>query len=127
MAKTTFTAAQLEAAINKLDTVDHEFSEYPLLVLPGSFSSVWDEGFFPRTFRKIGSDENVRVDVKDFFYGEEGGDHRMYIILQVGWGDTARYFEKSGEYNSWDASAWDGGFVEVEQKEVTKTEWVTKK
>lgn len=126
MAKTTFTAAQLEAALNKLTTVDTDFPDYPIVLGLGHYD-LWDESTYSLTLRSVGKDTNVHVSCKEYFGGEEGGDHRMYIVLQVGYGADARYFEKTGEYNSWDSSEWDGPMYEVVSQEVKRTEWVAKK
>lgn len=126
MAKTTFTAEQLEEALEGLKNLEKAFPDYPLSDRFTEYS-IWSEGSYPLTLRKVGDDQSVTVGVKDFFGGEEGGDHRMYVVLQVGWGADTRYFEKTGEYNSWDDSYWDGGFCEVVSQEVKKVEWVAKK
>jgi len=127
MAKTTFTAAELQGAFNDIITADARFPEYPLVLFPYPYDEIWDEGFFPRTFRQIGNDEKVTVNVVEYFGGEEGGDHAMYIIFSVGYGNEQRYFKKTGEYNSWDDSSWDGNIYEVEAQEVTLKQWVAKK
>lgn len=125
MAKTTFTTEQLEAALKKLQTVNEDFPNYPLVQNFDSYY-LWHKDTFPLTLRQVGEDENVHVSCPEFFGGEEGGEHRMYIILKVGYGTDARFFMKTGMYDSWDDSVWDGGFTEVVAKEVKKTEWVAK-
>jgi hypothetical protein len=126
MSKTTFTPEQLEEAIESLTVIDDNFPDYPILN-GRNHSQLWSEETFPIRFRKIGDDENVYVSCKEYFGGEEGGDHRMYMVIQTGWGTDTRYFMKTGEYNSWDSSEWDGEFYEVVAQEVKKTEWVNKK
>lgn len=125
MAKTTFTAAQLQGVFNDVLTADERYPEYPLKN-NFSYNGLCDEGAFPLTFRQIGEDKNVTVYVEDYFGGEEGGDHAMYIIYKVGYGENARYFEKTGEYNSWDDSSWDGPITEVVSQKVERVEWVAK-
>lgn len=124
----SFTPNQLEEALLKLKTADRDFPEHPLRIEMDSDYRLWDESSYPLTLTQVGDEKGVRVYCEDYFGGEEGGDHRMYIILRTGntYNGTARYFEKTGEYNSWDDSYWDGAIQEVEAKEVTKTEWVTK-
>lgn len=124
--KTTFTAEQLQGAFNDIQTADARYPEFPVKLFHGSYDEIWREEHFPMIIRKIGDDEDVVVSIKEYFDGEEGGDHRMFIIFSVGYGNTQRYFKKTGEYNSWDDSTWDGGIYEVVSQEVKKTEWVTK-
>lgn len=126
MAKTTFTPEQLEAEIVKLQSLSKEFPDFPV-VIDRSYYDLWDEETFPVTFKQVGEDKNVTVYCEDHFGGEEGGDHRMYTVLRVGYGDDIRYFEKNGEYNSWESSEWDGGFYEVVPEEVTVKQWSVKK
>lgn len=123
--KTTFTAKQLEEALNKVTTADTDFPDYPILCGLDSYS-LWDEASYPLILRKVGEDKNVTVRCKEYFGGEEGGDHAMFIILSVSWGEDERFFKKNGEYDSWDSSEWDGPLYEAVATEVTRTEWVMK-
>lgn len=121
-----FTAEQLDEAFISLENADSDFPKYPLLLNYGS-TSIYDNLDFPIKLREVGNEKNVVVAIHERFDGEEGGDHRVYIIFRVGYGDSARYFEKTGEYNSWEDSTWFDGLTEVVPKEVKKIEWVSKK
>lgn len=126
MTKKLFTTRQLEAALQQLRTIDDEYPDYPVSNQLNSYD-MWSPDSYPIQFKNVGEEKNVRVRCHEHFGGEEGGDHRMYIILAVGYGSDTRYFQKTGEYNSWESSEWDGYFTEVESKQVTVTEWVAKK
>ena len=126
MAKTTFTAEQLEAAIEGLVNLNDKFPELPIDVSVSRYS-LWEEGTYPIVFKQIGEDKNVAVYVEEHFGGEEGGDHGMYTVLRVGYGEDKRCFMKTGEYNSWDSSEWDGSFDEVVPEEVKVIQWSVKK
>lgn len=125
----SFTAKELEEALNKVKTADNDFPEYPLRNGLEEDYSLWNKSTFPIVLTRVGEEENVGVYCEEYFGGEEGGDHHMYIILRTGssYRGDERFFQKTGEYNSWDTSYWDGGFTEVEPKEVTVTQWATKK
>lgn len=125
----SFTAKELEEALNKVKTADNDFPEYPLRNGLEEDYSLWNESTFPIVLTRVGEEENVGVYCEEYFGGEEGGDHHMYIILRTGstYDKTNRYFQKTGEYNSWDASYWDGAFQEVESQKIEKTVWVSKK
>ena len=125
----SFTAKELEEALMKVKTADRDFPDYPVRNDLEEDYRMWSEENFPMTLTQVGEEKNVTVYCKDFFGGEEGGDHAMYIILSTGstYSNTDRYFEKTGEYNSWDSSYWDGGFTEVVQEKIEKTIWVNKK
>ena len=120
-----FTAKQLEEALNELESLDDDFPDYPLTNIL-SYRKWQDKDNFPLTFKKVGEDLDVVVWCEDYFGGEEGGDHGMYIILKAGRYNDYRYFRKDGEYNSWDDSFWDGAFYEVEQKEKVVKVWEMK-
>ena len=124
-----FTPKELEEALLKVKSADRDFPEYPVRNGLEEDYSMWNEDTFPITLTKVGeAEEEVRVYCKDFFGGEEGGDHGMYIILSTGssYNNTERFFRKTGEYNSWDTSYWDGGFSEVVETKVERTEWASK-
>lgn len=125
----SFTAQELEEALQKVQQADRDFPEHPLRVGLESDYELWDESPYPLTLTQVGDQKNVTVYCEEYFGGEEGGDHAMYIILRTGstYNDTARYFQKTGEYNSWDTSYWDGAFQEVQSEKVEKTIWVSKK
>jgi hypothetical protein len=126
MVKTTFTAEELANAIDEVQKINDNFPELPIK-LPLGYYDFWSQDSFPMTFKQVGNDKNVTVFIKEYFDGEEGGDHEMRCVLQVGHGNDARYFLKTGLYNSWDTSEWDGPLTEVVAQEVKRTEWVTKK
>lgn len=116
--KTTFTAKELDDKINDILTVVSAISE--------DNEEFWREETFPLEFKTVGNDTDVTLSVKEFFGGEEDGDHSMRCILQVGEGDDVRYFLKTGVYNSWDDSEWDGPLMEVYPETMEVIKWVTR-
>lgn len=127
MAKTTFTAEQLEEVLEKVKNIDQDFPNLPINFLK-PYQEFWDKEVFPLQLKRVGDDKDVNISVKEFIGGVDAG--AMSIILQVGFGNDARYFQKNGFYDSWDNGnddyQWDGGFNEVEAKEVKVTQWTMK-
>lgn len=80
----------------------------------GFFYRVWyDNAVIPTPFgdvRKVDSSTDY----------DEGREERS-VIISVG----DRFFKKVGYYDSWNDSSWDGGFVEVRQREKTVTVYET--
>jgi len=126
MSKTTFTVDQLQAAINEAILIEKMFPDLPIKLPFTDEFEFWREGTFPITFKKIGNDQEVTLKCKEFFDGEEGGDHNMRCVMTVGWGSDMRYFLKTGLYDSWDSSEWDGPILEVEPKTIEVIQWVTR-
>ena len=122
-----FTAKELQDALDKVQTIDRDFPELPI-EFRGEYEEFWSKEFFPIVLKQVGDEKRVTVHVEEFIGGDEAG--AMSIILRVGYGDNARYFQKNGFYDSWDNGndgyQWDGGFSEVESKVVTVTQWVHK-
>ena len=123
----SFSVKDLEEVLEKVKNIDIDFPDLPIQYR-GRYEEFWDKSAFPLTLKKVGDEENVYVFVKEFIGGDEAGS--MSIVLQTGHGDKARYFQKNGFYDSWDNGnddyQWDGGFYEVEPKEVTVTQWASK-
>ncbi|AXH49314.1 hypothetical protein HWB76_gp087 [Streptomyces phage Blueeyedbeauty] len=74
----------------------------------GFWTYLWEETLVLQT--KYGTVE--RVDV-----GTDYDDGREERTMVVKIGD--RYFQKTGYYDSWDSTYWDGSFVEVKPVEKT--------
>ena len=127
MPKTTFTAKQLAEVLDKVQRIDQDFPELPIRYMR-DYQEFYSEDTFPLLLKKVGTDENVTVYYREFVGGDEAGP--MSVILATGYGTDMRYFKKDGYYDSWDNGnddyQWDGGFYEVESKEVTVTQWVSK-
>lgn len=122
-----FTAKELERKLEEISTCEVG-AGLPIYFGFDREDSVWeDNSAFPIFIKDFGGVKHLRVDKEDSFYGEEGGDHQMYVIFSVGYGDSKRYFRKDGQYDSWAESSWDGGFYEVEQKERVVKIWEAKK
>lgn len=126
MSKTTFSVDELQAAINEVILIGQTFPELPIRLAFSDSYDFWKEETFPLRFKKIGHDEDVTIRCTDFFDGEEGGDHNMRCVMEVGYGDDKRYFLKTGLYDSWDSSEWDGPILEVEPKTMEVIKWVTR-
>lgn len=92
-------------------------------------------------------DKQTYVPIKPFVHGEvaveekdtggEGRGEDIYVVFSVTEDipflledddePRKRYFQKTGYYQSYDGSNWDGEFTEVWPKEVKVTRWVSKK
>lgn len=122
-----FTVKDLEEELRKVENIDNDFPELPIR-FRRSYQEFWSQETFPIDLKSVGDETNVHVTVKEFIGGDEAGS--MAIILQTGYGENARYFQETGYYDSWDNGndeyQWDGGFYEVEPKEVTVTQWSNK-
>lgn len=122
-----FTAKQLEDKLEEISTFEVDI-ELPIYLGLDKSESIWEEEVqYPIIIKDFLGEQYFRINKEDSFYGEEGGDHQMYVILSTGYGDNKRYFRKDGQYDSWAESSWDGGFYEVEQKEKIIKVWTQKK
>ncbi|AXG66282.1 hypothetical protein SEA_ANNADREAMY_197 [Streptomyces phage Annadreamy] len=79
----------------------------------GFWGYLWDETDSIQT--KYGLVERVNADT-DY---DEGREERT-MVVKIG----DRYFQKTGYYDSWDSTYWDGRFVEVKPVQKTITDYV---
>ncbi|QOI67572.1 hypothetical protein SEA_BEUFFERT_204 [Streptomyces phage Beuffert] len=90
-----------------------EKSYYTIHSARGFWSYLWDETTVIQT--KHGLVE--RVDASTDY--DEGREERT-MVVKIG----DRYFQKTGYYDSWDSTYWDGRFVEVKPVEKTIIDYV---
>lgn len=124
--KTTFTAEELEATLNEVQKISENFPDLPVKLNYQDDYSFWSEDTFPLALKKVGNDQDVTIHCHDYFDGEEGGDHNMRCVMKVGYGEDLRYFLKTGLYDSWDSSEWDGPIMEVQPETIEVIKWVTR-
>jgi hypothetical protein len=128
MVKTTFTVDELNTAIQSVIDIDRKFPDLPVVLY---YEGFWAERTFPLTFKKVGENNNVIVQLEELHIGGglEAGDNIMHCIISTGYGENKRYFKKTGFLDSWDNGEddykWDGELTEVIPQEVTFKQWKT--
>lgn len=117
------TAEQFEAALE--NGVEYTYTNWKnethQYTLDGA--DFWSEAYDQGTLEIPGLGTAKHIDGE---HGGEGSGEHIWQVWQIGDGESAQYFMKTGYYMSYDGSNWDGDLIEVEPFEKTVTDWKNK-
>lgn len=121
----SFTAKELEDALLSVIDINKKYPDLPVY-LNLNWWDVWGRSAYPLCLKTLGGEKGVWIKHEDSYVGEEDGQKETYVILSVVQGGHKRYFRKTGRYDSWDGTEWDGDFTEVVPQEVKVMTWKDK-
>ncbi len=110
-----YTRAELEKAILNMEFDDEYTSFYDEIKV-----SRWDKDK-EKSIEIPGIGDAQFVDSTGGY--EDEGSY-MDVVFKINSDGRDRFFRKTGTYDSWDSSEWDGAFEEVKEKTSTKIIWV---